>query len=37
MLYNNYYSIDNAYYKASLIKVIEVIVLDTILYLYILY
>ena len=36
-IYNNYYSVDNTYYKASLIKVIEVVVLDTVLCLYILY
>ena len=36
-IYNNYYSIDNAYYKASLVKVIEVVVLNAILCLYVLY
>jgi len=35
--YNNYTTTNNPYYKAYLIKVIEVIVLDTILCAYISY
>jgi len=34
---NDYTTIDNAYYKASLIKVIEVYILNPILLLYIVY